>query len=46
MAAALPYVDDFLPVHNLRSLEQLGEVLARIEARAPRRAAMFRAAAS
>lgn len=23
MAAALPYVDDFLPVHNLRSLEQL-----------------------
>jgi uncharacterized protein with von Willebrand factor type A (vWA) domain len=28
MAAALPYVDDFLPVHDLRSLEQLGEVLA------------------
>jgi uncharacterized protein with von Willebrand factor type A (vWA) domain len=46
MAAALPYVDDFLPVHNLRSLEQLGEVLARIEARAPRRAATFRAATS
>jgi hypothetical protein len=30
MAAALPYVDEFLPVHNLRSLEQLGEVLAEI----------------
>ena len=28
LQAALPYVDDFLPVHNLRSLEQLGEVLA------------------
>jgi uncharacterized protein len=28
MRAALPYVDDFLPVHNLVSLEQLGEVLA------------------
>ncbi|MCI0694057.1 VWA domain-containing protein [candidate division KSB1 bacterium] len=28
MSAALPYVDDFLPVHNLVSLEQLGEVLA------------------
>jgi hypothetical protein len=29
MSAALPYVDDFLPVHNLVSLEQLGEVLSR-----------------
>ena len=28
LVAALPYVDDFLPVHNLHSLEQLGEVLA------------------
>jgi hypothetical protein len=28
LQAALPYVDDFLPVHNLHSLEQLGEVLA------------------
>jgi hypothetical protein len=26
----LPWVDDFLPVHNLESLEQLGEVLARL----------------
>jgi uncharacterized protein with von Willebrand factor type A (vWA) domain len=25
MQAALPHVDDFLPVHNLASLEQLGE---------------------
>jgi uncharacterized protein with von Willebrand factor type A (vWA) domain len=28
LQAALPYVDDFLPVHNLHSLEQLGGVLA------------------
>ena len=27
MQAALPFVDDFLPVHNLQSLEQLGEKL-------------------
>lgn len=27
MQAALPFVDDFLPVHNLRSLEQLGQKL-------------------
>ncbi|MCH9649679.1 MAG: VWA domain-containing protein [Deltaproteobacteria bacterium] len=27
MRAALPFVDHFLPVHNLRSLEQLGNVL-------------------
>lgn len=28
MQAALPYVDEFLPVHNLASLEQLGARLA------------------
>ncbi|MBX0330240.1 VWA domain-containing protein [Oscillochloris sp. ZM17-4] len=28
MQAALPFVDDFLPVHNLVSLEQLGERLS------------------
>jgi uncharacterized protein with von Willebrand factor type A (vWA) domain len=28
--AALPYVDDFLPVHNLSSLEQLAEILATV----------------
>jgi uncharacterized protein with von Willebrand factor type A (vWA) domain len=28
LQAALPYVDDFLPVHNLHSLEQLGALLA------------------
>jgi uncharacterized protein with von Willebrand factor type A (vWA) domain len=28
LQAALPYVDDFLPVHNLHSLEQLGQILA------------------
>jgi uncharacterized protein with von Willebrand factor type A (vWA) domain len=35
--AALPYVDDFLPVHNLVSLEQLGEQLSRIGAVRPER---------
>lgn len=29
--AALPYVDDFLPVHNLESLEQLADHLQRLE---------------
>lgn len=28
--AALPYVDDFLPVHNLKSLEELGLLLERL----------------
>ena len=33
MRAALPFVDRFLPGHNLRSLEELGAVLADIERR-------------
>jgi uncharacterized protein len=33
MQAALPYVDDFLPVHNLASLEQLGEKLSALSDR-------------
>jgi hypothetical protein len=33
MRAALPFVDRFLPGHNLRSLEELGAVLAGIERR-------------
>ena len=28
--AALPYIDDFLPVHNLASLEQLGNLLEKL----------------
>lgn len=35
--AALPYVDDFLPVHNLLSLEQLGAKLATLGERRPER---------
>jgi uncharacterized protein with von Willebrand factor type A (vWA) domain len=31
MQAALPYIDDFLPVHNLASLEELAGHLARLE---------------
>lgn len=33
MAAALPFVDDFLPVHNLHSFEQLKEHLQNLPAR-------------
>jgi uncharacterized protein with von Willebrand factor type A (vWA) domain len=36
MQAALPFVDDFLPVHNLDSLETLADVLKRLP---PRRSA-------
>ncbi|HUM72096.1 MAG TPA: VWA domain-containing protein, partial [Chloroflexota bacterium] len=30
MAAALPYIDDFLPVHNLQSLTELSHHLGRL----------------
>jgi uncharacterized protein len=30
MAAALPYIDDFLPIHNLQSLHALAERLERV----------------
>lgn len=33
MQAALPYIDDFLPVHNLASLEQLAAHLERLPTR-------------
>lgn len=33
MQAALPWIDDFLPVHNLASLEQLTDHLNRLDAR-------------
>jgi uncharacterized protein len=37
MQAALPHVDDFLPVHNLDSLEQLGEKLSALGGGRPER---------
>jgi len=37
MQAALPFVDDFLPVHNLASLEALAEHLNRLPGRRPAR---------
>jgi uncharacterized protein with von Willebrand factor type A (vWA) domain len=37
IVAALPYVDDFLPVHNLESLERLAEELRRVRDRRPER---------
>lgn len=39
MAAALPYVDHFLPGHNLRSLESLAEVLETLPPHRTRRPA-------
>jgi uncharacterized protein with von Willebrand factor type A (vWA) domain len=37
MRAALPYVDEFLPVHNLQSLEALAALLSRVEDQPPLR---------
>ena len=37
MQAALPLVDDFLPAHNLESLEQLAAHLEALGMRRPRR---------
>jgi hypothetical protein len=33
MAAAMPYVDDFLPIHNLQSLSELAHHLAALDTR-------------
>jgi uncharacterized protein with von Willebrand factor type A (vWA) domain len=35
--SALPYIDDFLPVHNLASLEDLAEHLASVQSGRPQR---------
>jgi uncharacterized protein with von Willebrand factor type A (vWA) domain len=37
MMAALPYVDDFLAVHNLSSLEDLADHMARLDRKRPMR---------
>jgi uncharacterized protein with von Willebrand factor type A (vWA) domain len=37
MRAALPYIDEFLPIHNLQSLEALAELLGRVEDQPPLR---------
>jgi uncharacterized protein len=37
MQASLPYVDDFLPIHNLLSLEQLGKHMSSLGDRRPAR---------
>jgi uncharacterized protein with von Willebrand factor type A (vWA) domain len=37
LQAALPYVDDFLPAHNIESLEQLGKLLSTLDERRPAR---------
>jgi hypothetical protein len=33
----LPFVDDFLPVHNLASLDMLAQALAQVDWRRPNR---------
>jgi uncharacterized protein with von Willebrand factor type A (vWA) domain len=40
MKAALPHVDDFMPVHNLQSLEDLGRHLGRLRGERPDRRAL------
>jgi uncharacterized protein len=42
MQAALPFVDDFLPAHNLKSLAQLVLALHAVDTRRPSRAQMLR----
>jgi hypothetical protein len=37
MRAALPFVDDFLPAHNLKSLAQLVLALRAVDRRRPAR---------
>ena len=37
MAAALPHTDDFLAAHNAQALDELGELLARLDKRRPAR---------
>jgi uncharacterized protein with von Willebrand factor type A (vWA) domain len=37
MRAALPYIDEFLPIHNLQSLEALADLLGRVEDQPPLR---------
>jgi uncharacterized protein with von Willebrand factor type A (vWA) domain len=37
MRAALPFIDEFLPIHNLQSLEALAEMLGRVEDQPPLR---------
>jgi uncharacterized protein with von Willebrand factor type A (vWA) domain len=40
--AALPYIDDFLPVHNIASLEALAEILNRVQEGRPERRQILR----
>ena len=37
MRAALPYIDEFLPIHNLQSLEALADLLGKVEDEPPLR---------
>lgn len=46
MKAALPYIDDFLPIHNIASLEDLSAFLMRLDDHRPIRAQQYRPGAS
>jgi uncharacterized protein len=35
MRAAMPYIDEFLPIHNLQSLEALADLLSQVEDEPP-----------
>ncbi len=37
MRAAMPYIDEFLPIHNLQSLEALADLLSQVEDQPPLR---------
>jgi uncharacterized protein with von Willebrand factor type A (vWA) domain len=37
MRAAMPYIDEFLPIHNLQSLEALADLLGKVEDEPPLR---------
>src|SRR5215216_5082628 len=46
MRAAMPYIDEFLPIHNLQSLEALADLLSQVEDEPPVRRFVLPSAAA
>jgi len=46
MRAAMPYIDEFLPIHNLQSLEALADLLGQVEDEPPVRRFVLPSAAA
>src|SRR5215213_3743446 len=46
MRAAMPYIDEFLPIHNLQSLEALADLLGQVEDKPPVRRFVLPSAAA